>query len=697
VALTLYPHQSYAYEAAAHLLAQKGRAAVIHPTGTGKSYIAFKLIESHPSAAFLWLAPSEYIYRVQRENLRRSNPDFNLSNVLFRTYASLLYDNQRELARLHFDYIILDEFHRCGSEHWGAAVQQVLADHSGAKVLGLSATHIRYLDNQRDMAEELFDGCVASKMTLGEAIVRGILPAPKYVTTVYQYQQSLNRYEQRIASIRNQRSRDRSERYLQALRRTMEQAEGLDAVFLRHMTDKHGHYIVFCSSVERMREMVAHVNEWFHAIDASLHCYQVYSENAEASAAYDAFRQDDSNHLKLLFCVNMLNEGIHVEGIAGVILFRPTVSPIIYKQQIGRALTAGGKHTPLILDVVNNVEGLYSISSVQQEMLDAAFRLRAEGLDNLIVTERFRVIDQVENCRKLFEQLEGSLHIDWEEYYQAAAAYRKENGHLLIPQRYVTADGKCLGSWLMTQRYIHNGNKAGKLTAEQELRLEALGIVWDDLRQQSWETNFQQAAAYYREHGDLRVPHDYVTENGVRLGQWLSNVRTRYRKLSAGQMDSRTQEEIHRLESIGMEWNAFDARWEKYYEAAKDYYAEHGDLLVPTGYVAQDGLKLGAWIANQRSKYRQTGEGKLSPTQVKRLNALDMVWDDLLGKRWLQYYDAAKCYLTRYGNLQVKRCYVTPDGLKLGIWLMNQRQNYRNNQGNLKDGRVKLLQEIGIV
>lgn len=697
MALTLYPHQCFAYEAASQLLAQKGRAAVIHPTGAGKSYIAFKLIEAHPSAAFLWLVPSEYIYRVQRENLRRSNPECDLSNVLFRTYASLLYGNQEQLAELHIDYIILDEFHRCGSEHWGAAVQQVLADHPTAKVLGLSATHIRYLDNQRDMAEELFDGCVASEMTLGEAIVRDILPAPKYVTTVYQYQQSMNRYEQRIASMRNQRSRDRSERYLQALRRAMEQAEGLDAVFLRHMTDKHGRYIVFCSSVDHMREMAAHVGEWFHAIDASPHCYQVYSENAEASAAYDAFRQDDTEHLKLLFCVNMLNEGIHVDGISGVILFRPTVSPIIYKQQIGRALTAGGQHTPLILDVVNNVEGLYSISSIQQEMLDAAFRLRSEGLDHLIVTERFRVIDQVENCRKLFEQLEGSLHIDWEEYYQAAAAYREENGHLLIPQRYVTADGKCLGSWLTTQRNIHNGSKAGKLTTEQELRLEALGIVWDDLRQQSWETNFQQAAAYYQEHGDLQVARDYVTENGVRLGQWLSNMRTRYKKLSGSQLSPQMQAEIRRLESIGMEWNAFDAKWEKYYEAAKAYRQEHGDLLVPAGYVTQDGLKLGAWIANQRSKYRQTGEGKLSSAQVKRLNALDMVWDDLLGRRWLQYYDAAKCYLERYGNLQVKRCYVTPDGLKLGIWLMNQRQNYRNSQGNLKDKRAMLLQEIGIV
>ena len=188
------------------------------------------------------------------------------------------------------------------------------------------------------------------------------------MTTVYQYQKSLAQYEERVASQRNRRSRERSERYLQALRRTLEQAEGLDAVFARHMTDRHGRYIVFCAGVEHMREMLAHVDEWFHAVDSQPHCYQVYAESAEASGAYDAFRQDESDHLKLLFCVNMLNEGVHVEGIAGVILFRPTVSPIIYKQQIGRALTAGGDNIPLILDVVNNVEGLYSIDSIGQEI-----------------------------------------------------------------------------------------------------------------------------------------------------------------------------------------------------------------------------------------------------------------------------------------------------------------------------------------
>lgn len=698
MALKLYPHQEQAYDAASRMLAEQGRAAVIHPTGTGKSYIAFKLIESHPDAVFLWLAPSEYIFRAQRESLQRTNPECSLQSVLFRTYASLLYDAQAQLASLHLDYIILDEFHRCGSDHWGAAVQQVLSEHPQAKVLGLSATHIRYLDNQRDMAEELFDNRIAMEMTLGEAVVRGILPAPKYVTTVYQYQRSLERYERRVASMKSQRSRDRSERYLQALRRAMEQADGLDRVFARHMTDRHGRYIVFCAGVEHLREMLSHVGEWFRDVDEQPHCYQVYAENAEASAAYDAFRQDDSDHLKLLFCVNMLNEGIHVAGISGVILFRPTVSPIIYKQQIGRALTAGGT-APLILDVVNNVESLYSIDSIGQEMLDAAFRLRAEGLDDLIVRERFEVIDQVKDCRKLFEQLEGSLHIEWEEYYQAAVCYKEEHGDLLVPQRYVTEDGKCLGRWLTTQRRIHSGSKAGVLTGEQEMRLEALGIVWDDLRRFSWESCYREAEAYYRAHGDLQVPQDYVTGDGCRLGQWLANMRTRYRELREEDRTGATLEQIQRLESIGMEWNTFDARWEIYFAAARRYFQEHGDLLVPREYLTEDGLRLGVWISNQRSKRKNTIPGRLTREQIQQLDEIGMVWDGLMDRQWMQYYNAARNYYEHNGNLQISKRYETQDGLKLGIWLVNQRQYYRqNNAGKRKISaeRIKMLSDIGM-
>ena len=110
----------------------------------------------------------------------------------------------------------------------------------------------------------------------------------------------------------------------------------------------------------------------------------------------------------------MLNEGVHVEGISGVILFRPTISPTIYKQQIGRALTAGENSTPLILDVVNNFEGLCSIAGLQGEIQEAVYRLNANGEGDKIITERFKVVEQVHDCRVLFERLQASLSSGWD-------------------------------------------------------------------------------------------------------------------------------------------------------------------------------------------------------------------------------------------------------------------------------------------
>ena len=365
MAMNLFEHNKTAYEAAVRMLTERGKAAVIHPTGTGKSFIGFKLCEDNPDKTICWLSPSRYIYQTQLENLAETSDGYQPENVKFYTYAKLMNVSEDEIAAIKPDYIILDEFHRCGAEQWGRGVQRLLSAYPEAKLLGLSATNVRYLDNQRDMADEMFNGNVASEMTLGEAIVRGILNAPTYVLSVFAYQQDYDRLKSRVRRAKSKATRDAAEQYLEALRRALEQADGLDAIFDKYMTDRAGKYLVFCASAEHMREMMDHVDEWFGKIDAAPHVYSAYSDDPATSKAFRDFKADDSKHLKLLFCIDMLNEGIHVEDVSGVILFRPTVSPIIYKQQIGRALSASKAKEPVIFDIVNNIENLYSISTVE--------------------------------------------------------------------------------------------------------------------------------------------------------------------------------------------------------------------------------------------------------------------------------------------------------------------------------------------
>jgi len=143
---------------------ETGKAAIVHPTGTGKSFIAFKLAEAYPQQRICWLSPSEYIFKTQIENIRVIHPQFNTDNIQFFTYAKLMIQTEEQVAEIKPDYIVFDEFHRCGAAEWGKGVQRLLDAYPDVRMLGLSATNIRYLDNRRDMADELFDGNVASYM-----------------------------------------------------------------------------------------------------------------------------------------------------------------------------------------------------------------------------------------------------------------------------------------------------------------------------------------------------------------------------------------------------------------------------------------------------------------------------------------------------------------------------------------------------
>ena len=553
VALRLFEHNEKAYHAAVWMMEQYGKAAIVHPTGTGKSYIAFKLIEDNPEKVVIWLSPSEYIFKTQLESLKRNDPDFSLANVHFYTYAKLMCCTEGQLAEiagLQPSYIILDEFHRAGAECWGESTVALLKLCPEAKLLGLTATNVRYLDNNRDMAEELFDSRVASDMTLGEAIVRGILPAPNYVTTVYQYQKTLAKYQARVDNLRTPGIQDANQKYLDALRRALEQADGLDRVFAHHITNKCGKYIVFCASKEHMDEMVPHVPEWFAGVNPDVVVYQAYSDDPNTDKAFSDFKTDTSNRLKLLFCIDMLNESVHVEGISGVILFRPTISPIIYKQQIGRALTAGDNTTPIILDVVNNFEGLASISGLQSEMQEAVHRLYANGEGDKIVTEWFEVVEQVHDCRVLFEQLQASLSSSWEHYFSEASIYYVEHGNLNVPKLYTIPSGLSLGVWLVTQRRVREGQTQGNLTEQQIARLDSIGMVWGNRDDRQWNEGYQKARRYFDAHGDLNVPVGYVSPDGYNLGNWVK--RQRYTRHNPEKSCAvLTEERIARLDTIG--------------------------------------------------------------------------------------------------------------------------------------------------
>ena len=677
MSIALFEHNQTAYSSAAAMLAERGKAAVIHPTGTGKSFIGFRLCEDHPESSVVWLAPSEYIFKTQLENLRRTGAEVP-GNITFFTYAKLSVMESGEIETLQADYIVLDEFHRAGAEVWGRAIKQLLTTHESSGILGLSATNIRYLDNQRDMADELFDGNIASEMTLGEAIVRGIINPPKYVLSVFSYEKEFERYKSRVEKCRSPWIKDEAQRYLEALQRTLENAEGLDALFDRHMTERTGKYIVFCADYEHMKTMMGVSAQWFEKVDRSPKIYSVYSGDLSSSSSFADFKADnDDSHLRLLFCIDALNEGIHFDDISGVILLRPTVSPIVYKQQIGRAMSASRSADSVIFDIVDNISGLYSIDSIREEMDTAMESLRFYGEGGLVVNEKFRVFDELRDCRELFEKLEGTLYASWEQMFAMAKRYYEENGDLLPPEGYRTEEGYRLGQWLITQRANYK-DRSPLLTPERIEKLASVGMCWDTRLDRLWNESYRTVKKYFNENGSL----DGIREYSESAGLWLVKQRQKYK---AGQL---AEEQEKKLESVGMVWELED-RWSANYEAARKFFLENGSLDIPAAYVTPTGVRLGKWCQSERSRYKK---GAQPPERRKLLEDIGIDNIPLSERTWLGYYEELKKYHAANGNSDVPNGYVCADGRKLGGWVTSQRKAYLKDR--LSAEHIRKLEEL---
>ena len=267
----------------------------------------------------------------------------------------------------------------------------------------------------------------------------------------------------------------------------------------------------------------------------------------------------------------------------------------------------------------------------------------------------------------------------WEQSYAAAARYYLEHKDLEAPIKYVTPDGFALGVWLSSQRSAY---KNGDLTEEQIERLEAIGINWVNRNVRKWQENFEAAKKYKETYGNLEVPSNYVTPDGVLLGKWIA--RQRYTWQNPEHSSARvTPERKAQLDELGMVWEKYDP-WQERYELAKKYQEEHGDLNVPLNYKSEDGIWLGSWLYRQR-QYLRTGDPRLADDHRKELEALlksekpskqhpaRRRSENLREQNWENNFDAAKQYFEEHGNLLVPSNYISADGFRLGVWMSNLR------------------------
>lgn len=351
--MELYPHNQEAYNKAVKMFQNENMACINHPCGTGKSMIICQLILDNPDARHLLLAPGGHI----QNEIKKHLPERFWRNLFFCTYvgANEKSKNSRLLfTRNAFDNLYIDEYHRTGPEFSGNNTRRLLEANPNAKILGTSATPIRYLDNFRNMATELFNNRIASHMTIQNAINTGLFPEPDYYSGRYLFQENFTDTKQNILSLRSMK-KEKLFRELNSKMVNWEQSCGLDNVIKELVTPDRKRVIVFCKNLEHLfqvQEMLDPVFKSIYRTFRSLTIHSKFKASWNEQCLADFSRED--NQAVVLYTVDMVNEGLHSRLCNTAILLRDTISGTIYYQQIGRVFSIRAVNKPLIIDVVNN-------------------------------------------------------------------------------------------------------------------------------------------------------------------------------------------------------------------------------------------------------------------------------------------------------------------------------------------------------
>lgn len=685
MSMILNPVNEAAFQKAVQSLETLNRAAVFHPTGTGKSCIAWKVVEAHPQTTFFWLVAGAQRLALRQAELTRYNGGTLPGNVRFCDCEKLAAATPEQWVRLGEQKpgcIVLDCYHELSAVCWAQSVQKLLRMCPQAKVLGLGVPNGAPVCAA---AQELFADCIVSHMTVAEAMAAGTMPVPSaYAALLWPQEEELATLRARIKNLCMPKGDTSLRVQYEELSWSLRQVENLTVLLPRLLSDTSGHYLVLFESAAYQEKLGAELEQLLRTVDPAVRFYAADHACFADSAAVETFLSDTAPGPKVLLCVNAPGVQQPLEGLAGVILVRQSSLMSTFKQMLCRALVAAGSRSVPVFDLVAQFEGLGNGRTLQRDCTEAMTRAGSK-------TPGFRQERPMQQTYRLYGKLRREMEARWEVLCQAAADAAAKEGTLELPRSYTIHSGVPVGKWLELQRQVQAGQRPGRLTAEQAAKLEKLGIRWNHRLEAAWEKGFASAQKYRTEHGDLLVPVRYRDKNDFALGEWIVYNRQRY---LGGNL---TQNRIERLEAIGMVWSTSNDLWEQNYAAATQYYLEHGDLEVPIKYETPSGFGLGVWLGAQRAAHKA---GELPQEQVERLDALGMDWTNRNDRKWMSLYDVAAAYYHEHGNLNVPSEYVTPDGVLLGKWVARQRYAYLNpdrSSARVTPERKALLDKLGMV
>lgn len=670
----LLKHNQEAYEKVQEAIKEgEKKIAISHATGTGKSYLVTKLFEDFNNDKKLVLVPSTYI----SDQIQALFEKYNIQNVDVMRYQKLIKMSDEDIADMDYDVIALDEYHHDTSKVWGNKVRTLIDTHSESIIFGTSATPIR--SDGVNTIDELFEGNCASDLPLSESIAKKIVPLPKYVGALYELDDELTRLRKKVEQATNTKE-EKQEFYkkIDLMRSQIEKSYGMPIILNKHIKDKEGKYLVFCKKKRHLQEIKETVIGWFRTAGCkNINAYEVYSDYENKDAEYKAFCEDTSHNLKLLFCVDMLNEGLHLENISGVLLLRPTRSSIVWHQQIGRAIEANNTNTPVIIDAVNNFSAVGQGMELMREIKDAVAREKESDPDfddgGFEDIDTFFVVEQVVEIQEMFKAIEGRLEDDWDNGLRHFDKYvREHNGDVLVPTIYRDEDGFFTGSWVNNRR---NDFDNKRLSMDRIIELEKRGFVWDVIKYK-FESNIKAISEYFKEH------EKYPLSKENKLGQFFTKEKEMMRKENYP---------IWRMEIIKKYLPEFcfetksDESFNKFIEYSKLYKQKYGHLNIKKE-DSINGYNIGAKVNSLNVLFRNNKLSKERANIIKDLGitlSFEYKWEKQFRENMALIQQAIEegVIINQYNQFYKSK--------NMYVWLKNtfkkKYQSYKVSKEELKD------------
>ena len=322
------------------------RALISAATGVGKTYLA--AFDSKKYKRVLFVAHKEEILRQAAESFQnvRKSDDYGFfdgnakctdKSVIFASVATLgksEYLNETYFPKNYFDYVVIDEFHHAVNDQYMRIVEYFKPQF----LLGLTATPER-MDGRN--IYEICDYNVPYEISLKDAINKGMLVPFHYYgifdkTDYSQLHQVRGKYD----------DRELNQTYIGNERR-------YELIYKNYCKYGSKRALGFCCSKEHAKDM------------AKEFCRRGIPSVAVYSDAHGEYTEDRSiaipklmqGEIRVIFSVDMFNEGVDIPAVDMVMFLRPTESPIVFLQQLGRGLRKSmGKEYLNVLDFIGNYE-----------------------------------------------------------------------------------------------------------------------------------------------------------------------------------------------------------------------------------------------------------------------------------------------------------------------------------------------------